>query len=163
MKIEAAGYEFGHRDDYEGREVLPHIKVDADSRNIEEIHVEKADGHYLDRKTPEVLTRVNDEKGEGFAEYEGLMPDLEAGALAIDDLSAYETEKLIELYKPDMICCGIKEKYAIQKHGVPSKQLHSYDYGGPYAGFAGAINFWRDIDMMCNSPVWGLRQIPWAS
>ena len=35
-----AGYEFAHRDDYEGRRVLPDIKVDADSRNIEELDVE---------------------------------------------------------------------------------------------------------------------------
>ena len=40
MKTIAAGYEFAHRDDYEGRRVLPTIKVDADSRNIEELHVE---------------------------------------------------------------------------------------------------------------------------
>ena len=37
MKTVAAGYEFAHRDDYEGRRVLPTIKVDADSRNIEEL------------------------------------------------------------------------------------------------------------------------------
>ena len=41
MKTVAAGYEFAHRDDYEGRAVIPDIKVDADSRNIEEIKVEK--------------------------------------------------------------------------------------------------------------------------
>ena len=40
MEIVSAGYEFAHRDDYEGRKVLPTIKVDADSRNIEELHVE---------------------------------------------------------------------------------------------------------------------------
>ena len=40
MKTISAGYEFAHRDDYEGRRVLPDIKVDADSRNIEEIEVE---------------------------------------------------------------------------------------------------------------------------
>jgi nitrogenase molybdenum-iron protein alpha chain len=37
MKVLSAGYEFAHRDDYEGRHVLPTIKVDADSRNIEEL------------------------------------------------------------------------------------------------------------------------------
>ena len=37
MEIVSAGYEFAHRDDYEGRQVLPTIKVDADSRNIEEL------------------------------------------------------------------------------------------------------------------------------
>ena len=40
MKTLSAGYEFGHRDDYEGRKVLPDIKVDADSRNIEELAIE---------------------------------------------------------------------------------------------------------------------------
>ncbi len=39
MKTLSAGYEFGHRDDYEGRKVLPDIKVDADSRNIEEMEI----------------------------------------------------------------------------------------------------------------------------
>ena len=34
------------------------------------------------------------------------------------------------------------------------KQLHSYDYGGPYAGFKGAVNFYREIDRMVNSKVW---------
>ena len=45
--------------------------------------------------------------------------------------------------------------------GVPLKQLHSYDYGGPYAGFAGAINFYREIDRMVNSRVWQLVGAPW--
>ena len=40
METIAAGYEFAHRDDYEGRQVLPTIKIDADSRNIEELHVQ---------------------------------------------------------------------------------------------------------------------------
>ncbi|MCG8430114.1 MAG: nitrogenase molybdenum-iron protein alpha chain, partial [Candidatus Omnitrophica bacterium] len=35
METLSAGYEFGHRDDYEGRKVIPNIKVDADSKNIE--------------------------------------------------------------------------------------------------------------------------------
>ena len=35
MRVISAGYEFAHRDDYEGRKVLPSIVVDADSRNIE--------------------------------------------------------------------------------------------------------------------------------
>jgi len=81
--------------------------------------------------------------------------------LVIDDISQYETEKLIELYKPDIFCAGIKEKYVVQKSGVPLKQLHSYDYGGPYAGFKGAVNFYRDIDRMVNSKVWSYLQAPW--
>ena len=51
MKTIAAGYEFAHRDDYEGREVLPNLKVDADSRNIEELEVGADPARYKPRKT----------------------------------------------------------------------------------------------------------------
>ena len=35
--------------------------------------------------------------------------------------------------------------------GVPCKQLHSYDYSGPYAAFTGAVNFYREVDRMVNT------------
>ncbi len=41
-----AGFEFAHRDDYEGRDIIPDIKIDADSRNIEELEVEKDEKNY---------------------------------------------------------------------------------------------------------------------
>ena len=47
----AAGYEFAHRDDYEGRNVLPNIKMDADSRNIEELDVEPDPEKFKPRKS----------------------------------------------------------------------------------------------------------------
>jgi len=160
METIAAGYEFAHRDDYEGRRVLPGIKVDADSRNIEELHVEPDPQRYAPRITQEDLARLAmaDLK---FKDYEGMMPTMATGSLVVDDISQYETEKLIELYRPDIICAGIKEKYVIQKSGVPLKQLHSYDYSGPYAGFQGAVNFYREIDRMVNSKVWRYLQAPW--
>ena len=33
--------------------------------------------------------------------------------------------------------------------GVTSKQLHSYDYSGPYAGFRGAVVFAREVTLEC--------------
>jgi nitrogenase molybdenum-iron protein alpha chain len=45
--------------------------------------------------------------------------------------------------------------------GIPCKQLHSYDYGGPYAGFRGAINFYREIDRMVNTAIWSFIVPPW--
>ncbi len=160
METIAAGYEFAHRDDYEGRRVLPNIKVDADSRNIEELHVEPDPQRFTPRITPEDLARLA--MGDlTFKDYEGMMPTMANGSLVVDDISQYETEKLIELYRPDIICAGIKEKYVIQKSGVPMKQLHSYDYSGPYAGFQGAINFYQEIDRMVNSKVWKFLKAPW--
>lgn len=160
MNTVAAGYEFAHRDDYEGRRVLPRIKIDADSRNIEELHVEPDARRYRPRKTAEETRRLA-EDGLSFHDYEGMMPEMSAGTLVIDDISHYEAERLIEIYKPAVFCAGIKEKFAVQKMGIPSKQLHSYDYGGPYAGFAGAINFYRDIDQMVNTSIWSYIVPPW--
>ncbi len=160
MKVLSAGYEFAHRDDYEGRRVLPSIKVDADSRNIEELEVCPDQNRFRPRLSPERVDQLASE-GIRFSDYEGLMPDMDDGSLVIDDISHHETEKLIALFKPDVFCAGIKEKYVIQKHGIPMKQLHSYDYGGPYAGFRGAIHFYREIDRMVSSRVWQDFKAPW--
>jgi nitrogenase molybdenum-iron protein alpha chain len=156
----SAGYEFGHRDDYEGRKVLPDIRVDADSRNIQELEVHPDPEKFRPRKRPEEVEKLN-KKGVVFSEYEGMMPDMPNNTMIIDDISQYETDQLIEIYKPDMFCAGIKEKYAVQKHGIPMKQLHSYDSGGPYAGFAGAVNFYNEIDRMVNSKIWSYMKAPW--
>jgi len=160
MKTVSTGYEFGHRDDYEGRQVIPDLKVDADSRNIEEIEVEADPELYSPRKSAEELKAL-EEKGFEFKDYKGLIPDMDKGTLIIDDLNQYEAEKLVEIIKPDLFCAGIKEKYSIQKLGIPLKQLHSYDYGGPYAGFVGAVNFYKEIDRLVNSKVWSYMKAPW--
>jgi nitrogenase molybdenum-iron protein alpha chain len=160
MKVLSAGYEFAHRDDYEGRKVIPGIKVDADSRNIEQITVTKDEASFKERKDVAALERLKKE-GIPVNDYEGMMSEMDANSLVIDDISHHETEKLIEILKPDLICAGIKEKYVVQKHGIPLKQLHSYDYGGPYADFDGAINFYREIDRLVNGSVWGKMKAPW--
>lgn len=160
MKVISAGYEFGHRDDYEGRAVLPNLKVDADSRNIEEIKVEADPELYNPRKTEAELKALED-SGLQFKEYEGLNPDMDENTIIVDDMNQYEAEKIVELMKPDLFCAGIKEKFSIQKLGIPLKQLHSYDSGGPYAGFVGAINFYEEIDRLVNSKVWSYMKAPW--
>ena len=159
MTTLSAGYEFGHRDDYEGRRVIPTISVDADSRNIEELTIEKDDAKFKERLSEEKKAEL--EKDLQFNEYEGMMKDMEKGSLIIDDLSHHEMDKLIEIYNPDVFCAGIKEKYVVQKMGIPMKQLHSYDYGGPYAGFEGAVNFYKDIDMIVNTSIWKMIKAPW--
>lgn len=160
MKIISAGYEFAHRDDYEGRQVLPNIKLDADSRNIEELVVEADETRFNPRKTSKQLAALED-AGLKFKHYDGLAPEMDEGTLIIDDLNQYEAEKLVELMKPDIFCAGIKEKFSIMKLGVPMKQLHSYDSGGPYAGFKGAINFYEEIDRLTSSNVWSFLKAPW--
>jgi nitrogenase molybdenum-iron protein alpha chain len=161
MDTVSAGYEFAHRDDYEGRHVLPSIKVDADSRNIEELEVEKDETRYRSDLAEKKIKLVD--QGFEFSDYHGMMTEMKKNSLVIDDISHFETEKIIEFYKPDIFCAGIKEKYVVQKMGVPLKQLHSYDYGGPYAGFTGAINFYKEIDRMVNASIWKMIKAPWLN
>jgi nitrogenase molybdenum-iron protein alpha chain len=161
MEVVAAGYEFAHRDDYEGRKVLPNIKVDADSRNIEELTVEQ-DAEKYDASKQE-YKKKKEAEGYTFEDYNGMMPEMNKNALVIDDISHWESEKLIEHFKPSVFCAGIKEKYVIQKSGVPLKQLHSYDYGGPYAAFGGSINFYRDIERIVGTKVWSMIKAPWVN
>ncbi|HYA32217.1 MAG TPA: nitrogenase molybdenum-iron protein alpha chain [Thermodesulfovibrionales bacterium] len=160
MKTLSAGYEFGHRDDYEGRKVIPSIVVDADTRNIEELTVGPDETRYRPRKDDGEIKKLADH-GIRFSDYSGLMPEMMNQTLVIDDLNHHEAEILIQKYKPDVFCAGIKEKYVIQKGGFPLKQLHSYDYSGPYAGFRGALNFYREIDRMVNSKIFRLVKAPW--
>jgi nitrogenase molybdenum-iron protein alpha chain len=160
MKTVSAGYEFGHRDDYEGRKVIRDIVIDADTRNIEELTVVADGERYRPRKSDGEVERLRD-AGIRFGEYVGMMPEMAEDSLIIDDLNHHEAEVLIERYKPHVFCAGIKEKYVIQKTGIPLKQLHSYDYSGPYAGFRGAANFYREIDRLVNSKLFSFVKAPW--
>ncbi len=155
-----AGYEFAHRDDYEGREVIPDIKPDADSKNIETIVVEPDQKFYKVYLTEEQKAAL-EEKGVKINYYEGMMKGMEDGAVIADDLNHYETEEFLRILKPDIFFSGIKDKFVSQKNGILSRQLHSYDYSGPYAGFKGALNFGRDLVMGLYTPAWSLVKAPW--
>ncbi len=156
-----AGYEFGHREEYEGREVLPFVKPDADSKNIESITVEPDQEKYHVCLSEEDLNRLKEEKLIGY--YGGMVKDMKNGTYMVDDLNHYETEEFLKLLKPDIFFSGIKDKFVAQKSGVLSRQLHSYDYSGPYACFRGAVNFARDITMGIYTPAWSYVKAPWKS
>lgn len=166
MEVVVAGYEFAHRDDYEGRRVIPTIKSDADSKNIPELHLEPDPELY---REPHLHLNMSREKYEELkkavplSDYEGMYPTMRDGHVMIDDCNHYETEELVEVLKPDMIFSGVRDKYISQKLGVPSKQLHSYDYSGPYAGFGGAINFARDVAAALSTPAWKMITAPWEN
>ena len=86
------------------------------------------------------------------------MPD---ATVVYDDPSEYEFEKFADALKPDLIGSGIKEKYVFQKMGIPFRQMHSWDYSGPYHGYKGFEVFARDVDMAINSPTWKLVKAPY--
>lgn len=156
-----AGYEFAHRDDYEGRQVLQNLKEDADSKNIESLELEPDEQHYRVVLSKERYDKLKDEIS--LNHYDGMISEMKDGSMVVDDLNHYETEELLRLLKPDIFCSGIKDKYVAHKAGIFSKQLHSYDYSGPYAGFRGAVNFARDIAMGLSTPSWKMVVPPWKT
>ncbi|MBF0465080.1 MAG: nitrogenase molybdenum-iron protein alpha chain [Nitrospirae bacterium] len=89
-------------------------------------------------------------------DYKRTYPELKEGTLIYDDVTPYEFEEFAKRLKPDLVGSGIKEKYAYHKMGVPFRQMHSWDYSGPYHGFDGFAVFARDMDMTVNSPTWKL-------
>jgi nitrogenase molybdenum-iron protein alpha chain len=164
MEVVVAGYEFAHRDDYEGRQVIPTIKSDADSKNIPELRL--APDHEKYREAHEYLKMTKEQyealkKEVPISYYEGMYPDMKGGGLMIDDANHHEVEELVAKYKPHLIFSGVRDKYIDHKLGVASKQLHSYDYAGPYAGYGGAINFARDVANALSTPAWKMIVPPW--
>nr|WP_319487173.1 nitrogenase molybdenum-iron protein alpha chain [uncultured Caproiciproducens sp.] len=161
VKTIIAGYEFAHRDDFEGREIIPNIKDDADSKNIEQLTVEPDPQKYRASLTPEQYEQLKNVIS--LEKYSGMIKDMGNNTIVVDDFNHYETEELLHLLKPDFFFSGIKDKYILQKSGVVSRQMHSYDYSGPYAGFRGAVNFARDISMSLYAPAWGYITPPWKT
>ncbi len=89
-----------------------------------------------------------------------MVKDMPDGTYMVDDLNHFETEEFLKLLKPDIFFSGIKDKYVAQKGGTLSRQLHSYDYSGPYSGFRGAVNFARDVAMGIYTPAWSYVKAP---
>jgi nitrogenase molybdenum-iron protein alpha chain len=96
-------------------------------------------------------------------DYQRTMDYVKEGTLIYDDITAYEMEHFIQRIRPDLVGSGIKEKYSTQKMGVPFRQLHSWDYSGPYHGYDGFAVFARDMDMAINNPAWNLFKAPWKA
>lgn len=94
-------------------------------------------------------------------DYERTNQDVKDATLIYDDVTGFEFEEFVKRVKPDLIGSGVKEKYIFQKMGVPFRQMHSWDYSGPYHGYDGFAIFARDMDMTLNNPCWKHMTPPW--
>jgi nitrogenase molybdenum-iron protein alpha chain len=95
-------------------------------------------------------------------DYERTYPEFADGTLIYDDPSEYELEEFARRLRPDLMGAGVKEKYVFHKMGLPFRQMHSWDYSGPYHGVEGFGVFARDMDIAINNPTWGLMRAPWT-
>ncbi|WP_275452041.1 nitrogenase component 1, partial [Protofrankia coriariae] len=96
-------------------------------------------------------------------DYSRSYPELKQGIVVYDDPTAYEMEEFTRRLKPDLVGAGIKEKYVSHKMRTPFRQMHSWDYSGPYHGVEGFAIFARDMDSAVNNPSWDLFDAPWVN
>jgi nitrogenase molybdenum-iron protein alpha chain len=94
-------------------------------------------------------------------DYDRTIKEMGNATLIYDDVTGYEFEEFVKRVQPDLIGSGIKEKYIFQKMGIPFRQMHSWDYSGPYHGYDGFAIFARDMDMTLNNPCWKQVKVPW--
>jgi len=94
-------------------------------------------------------------------DYKRTTEEIARSTVIYDDVNEYELEAFVKKLQPDLVASGIKEKYVFQKMGLPYRQMHSWDYSGPYHGFDGFAIFAQDMDMAINSPVWAHSKAPW--
>jgi nitrogenase molybdenum-iron protein alpha chain len=96
-------------------------------------------------------------------DYDRTIKEMGNATLIYDDVTGYEFEEFVKKVQPDLIGSGIKEKYIFQKMGIPFRQMHSWDYSGPYHGYDGFAIFARDMDMTLNNPCWKQVKAPWKT
>ena len=96
-------------------------------------------------------------------DYKRTKEELSRATLIYDDVNEYELEHFVKKLKPDLVASGVKEKYVFQKMGLPFRQMHSWDYSGPYHGYDAFAIFAKDMDLAMNSPVWAHTKAPWES
>ncbi|WP_114418419.1 nitrogenase molybdenum-iron protein alpha chain [Marinospirillum perlucidum] len=96
-------------------------------------------------------------------DYERTNQDVGNATLIYDDVTGFEFEEFVKRVKPDLVGSGVKEKYIFQKMGVPFRQMHSWDYSGPYHGYDGFAIFAKDMDMTLNNPCWSSMTPPWKA
>ncbi|MGB5112912.1 MAG: nitrogenase molybdenum-iron protein alpha chain [Mycobacterium sp.] len=96
-------------------------------------------------------------------DYTRTYTELKEGTVLYDDPTAFELEEFARRLKPDLMGAGVKEKYVFHKMGIPFRQMHSWDYSGPYHGVDGFAVFARDMDIAINNPIWDKFQPPWAA
>lgn len=126
---------------------------------IKKLHVEPDKRRFRLKISDDKMAVLKDRIPLGI--YQGMNITMKEGSIIVDDLNHYETEEFIGILKPDIFSSGIKDKYIPHKMGIPAKQLHNYDYSGPYAGFRGAVNFARDVAMSFATPAWNFIEPPW--
>ncbi|MEW6089030.1 MAG: nitrogenase iron-molybdenum cofactor biosynthesis protein NifE [bacterium] len=79
------------------------------------------------------------------------------GTVIIDDTNPIELSKYLKNKKADLLVGGVKERYLAYKMGIGFCD-HNHERKFPLAGFAGDLEFTREIHTSLMSPVWRIME-----
>jgi nitrogenase molybdenum-cofactor synthesis protein NifE len=86
-------------------------------------------------------------------EYEIMASLADPDTVILDDANPSELEAFMRAKGADVLVGGVKERPLAYKMGVAFLD-HNHERKSPLAGFAGAVNFAKEINLTANSPVW---------
>ncbi|MFZ7132542.1 MAG: nitrogenase iron-molybdenum cofactor biosynthesis protein NifE [Eubacteriales bacterium] len=88
-------------------------------------------------------------------EYDTIKELAEEGTVILDDTNPSELEKFIKEKGADLLVGGVKERPLAYKLGIAFID-HNHERKHPLAGYEGAVNFVKEVDLTINSPVWDI-------
>ena len=91
------------------------------------------------------------------SEYETIKFLSDMGTVILDDANPSELKHFITEKGADILVGGVKERPLAFKLGVAFID-HNHERKHPLAGFEGAVNFAKEVDLTVNSPVWGMAR-----
>ena len=97
-----------------------------------------------------VLAGSQTGNAEDYAELKEICDD---GAVIVDDANPLELSKYIIEKKADLVIGGVKERPIAYKMGVGFCD-HNHERKIPLAGYAGMLNFAKEVYESVSSPVW---------
>lgn len=89
------------------------------------------------------------------SEYEQFREITREGTVILDDANPTELEYFMKETGADILVGGVKERPLAYKLGVAFVD-HNHERKHPLAGYEGALNFAKEVDLTVNSPVWKL-------
>lgn len=91
---------------------------------------------------------------EDYAEISNMT---KSGTVIVDDANPIELSKYLRNKKADLLVGGVKERYLAYKLGIGFCD-HNHERKFPLAGFAGDLEFTREIYNSIMSPVWRIMK-----
>jgi nitrogenase molybdenum-cofactor synthesis protein NifE len=86
-------------------------------------------------------------------EYDRIRELADEGTVVLDDANPSELEKFMKEKGADLLVGGVKERPLAYKLGIAFVD-HNHERKHPLAGYVGALNFAKEVDISLNSPVW---------